>query len=225
MEDEAVHAQTAAITALQATNDHDLRVPYYCEENVWRLAYRVVVEHPEDHFFVVIISNSIKNVPMFQQRAISDPNTALCWDYHVILLCARASQRDVVVYDMDTILPYPSPLEEYLRLSFPYEWPYPYAPMFRLVPAKLYLCCFASDRMHMFNAETQEWNAPPPSYDCINIREGQKSNLKRYLDFTQRSLKERKSEETNEAEFGTMLTLQKLAIYPDFFREENVVIN
>jgi hypothetical protein len=225
MEDEAVHAQTAAITALQATNDQDLRVPYYCEENVWRLTYRKVREQPEDHFFVVIISNSIKSVPMFQQRANSDPSTALCWDYHVILLCARTSQQDVVVYDIDTILPYHSPLQDYLRHSFPYEWPYPYAPMFRLVPAKLYLRCFASDRMHMFNAEEQKWNAPCPSYDCINIREGQKNNLERYLDFTQRSLKDNKSEQTNEAAFGTMLTLKQLADYPDFFTEENVVIN
>ena len=32
--------RTAAETALSCASDRDLRVPCYCEENVWRLAHR-----------------------------------------------------------------------------------------------------------------------------------------------------------------------------------------
>jgi hypothetical protein len=34
------HLQPAAISALSARDDESLRVPFYCEENVWRLLYR-----------------------------------------------------------------------------------------------------------------------------------------------------------------------------------------
>lgn len=31
---------SAAETAMEATDEYSLRVPYYCEENAWRVAYR-----------------------------------------------------------------------------------------------------------------------------------------------------------------------------------------
>ena len=230
MEDPDLHSQESAITALQAANDHDLRVACYCEENVWRLAFRKMRQQPEDQYFVVFISNSIKNVPMFHQHASTDPQQACCWDYHVILLCARASHHDVVVYDIDSVLPYPSPLENYLAESFPYEWPYPFAPMFRLIPALVFLRFFASDRMHMFNAQTRQWNATPPTYDCINIRGGRtSSNMQRYINFREHhSPKKKKTEEmmsdggddNDEAVYGSILSLQELQNYPGFFTEE-----
>lgn len=228
MEDSDLHAQPSAITALQAATDHDLRVACFCEENVWRLTYRRMQQQPEDRYFVVFISNSIKNVPMFHQRASSDPQQACCWDYHVILLSARGSQ-DVVVYDIDSVLPYPSPLENYLAESFPYEWPYPFAPLFRLIPALAFLQHFASDRMHMFNAQTQQWNATPPTYDCINIRGGTTpSNMQAYLDFKEHHTRRKKEHEMmsgcddvhDEAIYGTILSLHELRNYPGFFTEE-----
>ena len=211
-----IHTQPAAKTAVEASSDHDLRIAYYCEENAWRVVYRRIRDQPEDRFYVVFISNSIANVPMFQQRAASDPNTACCWDYHVIVLCARESSRDVVVYDIDTVLPYPLQLQEYLQQSFPYDWPFPYAPLFRLIPAKLYIEHFASDRMHMYNRQTQEWNAPPPTYRCINVREGVPSNFKRYLDFG----KKQNAADSKDTIFGKILSLKELAEYPHFFAGE-----
>ena len=177
-------------------------------------------DQPEDRFFIVWISNSIKNVPMFQQRVSNDPDSACCWDYHVILLCARATERDVVVYDIDTVLPYPIPLNEYLQRSFPYEWPFPYAPMFRLIPAVSYLRHFASDRMHMFNPQKNTWNAPPPDYDCINISDGRPSNFQRYLDFSFTAANQTAEEE---AIFGRILSLRQLAEYPHFFAQESTM--
>jgi hypothetical protein len=176
--------QTAAETALQADCDQDVRVPYYCEENVWRLAYRKTHQEPEHRYFVAFISNSIKYVPMFQQRASSDVDSPCCWDYHVILLSVTCPENNVLVWDFDSRLPYPCPLSDYLEESFPYDYDEPYAPLFRLSPASSFLKNFSSDRMHMYDIKTQTWNAPPPHYDCILSGP---SNLKSYLDFKQRS--------------------------------------
>jgi N-terminal glutamine amidase len=111
---------TAAMTALSQNvqSDHDLRVACYCEENVWRIAYRKLhyptqheqlrlAESSEQHnnntngtttakYVVAFISNKRQCVPMLHQRASSSPSEVpCCWDYHVILLGVHNSQRDV----------------------------------------------------------------------------------------------------------------------------------
>ena len=194
-----VYESTAEETALSATVDQELRVPFYCEENVWRLAYR------QRHFsslhgsvsnsWVVFISNAIKSVPMFYQRASPDPNRSVCWDYHVILVvsnpAAQAPQHAFLVYDLDSRLPYPCPLTEYLQFSFPCDtWPAPLHPFFRVVEANLFLQYFSSDRRHMYQASTGKWNAPPPRYAPIQDQMTQqednsltRSNLDQYLNF------------------------------------------
>ena len=108
-------------SALEAPTDQDLRVPYYCEENVWRLAVRKRTQQPTDRFWVAFISNTIKNVPMFQQKAAIHGDVSCCWDYHVILLCQRPGDGQVAVYDVDSVLPYPCPLDAYMAHSFPYD--------------------------------------------------------------------------------------------------------
>ena len=40
-----------------------------------------------------------------------------------------------------------------------------------MIDAPVYLRHFSSDRSHMYDFETKTWNAPPPSYDCILLRE------------------------------------------------------
>jgi N-terminal glutamine amidase len=114
---------TAAMTALSQNvqSDHDLRVACYCEENVWRIAYRKLhyqtqhelrlAESNEQNnnnnnnanrtttakYVVAFISNRRQCVPMLHQRASSSPSKIpCCWDYHVILLGVNNSQlRDV----------------------------------------------------------------------------------------------------------------------------------
>lgn len=56
------HALSAEQSALEAQSDKDLRVPYYCEENIWRLGVRKRVHQPGDRYYAVFISNTIKNV-------------------------------------------------------------------------------------------------------------------------------------------------------------------
>ena len=130
---------SATSTALTANDDRDLRVPCFCEENVWRLAYRKLHSAPmsdassshaqskgesKSQYFVVFVSNPSKCVCYFQQRANPDPLTPVFWDYHVLLFEQRPSQEKnddqaTLVWDVDSYLSYPCPLVEYLDESFP----------------------------------------------------------------------------------------------------------
>jgi N-terminal glutamine amidase len=233
---------TAASTALSAPSDHALRVPFYCEENVWRIAYRklhrvpplkdILYESSTSKYFVLFISNERTSVPMFHQRASSAPAEKPCvWDYHVLLLEVDGLEHKVLVYDVDTTLvSYPIPLSDYLSATFArVEQCFPeYAPLFRLVPAELYLQYFASDRCHMYNTKKKAWNEPPPHYLCIlppgveidrsDHQAGYDappspsihSNLQYYLDFSGRSA----PNEIPVEALGSILTLQQLREYP-----------
>ncbi|KAL7579317.1 hypothetical protein ACA910_013996 [Epithemia clementina (nom. ined.)] len=211
----SIVSATAEETALAATSDHELRVPCYCEENVWRLAYRKMHQDDQEgnRYWVVFISNAIKNVPMFQQRANSDPNKSVCWDYHVILLslAPHDQSRSLLVYDVDSYLPYPCPLTEYLSHSFPYDSNLPISPLFRVVEADLFLQHFGSDRRHMYNPSNGTWKAAPPSYAPI-LSLGN-HNLDYYLNFVQRPVFTEIMEDQQDQQrraFGTIFTLAQL---------------
>ena len=199
MVDEDV-AATAEGTAIQPSlsSDHELRVPCFCEENAWRVVYRHL--HLTDtaintNYYVVFVSNRNKCCPFFQQRAKPKPDGSskkmeyVCWDYHVIVM--RYASNNVVnddhcegegtakvkiktqVLDIDTWLPYPCPIDEYLAGSFPHamngnpQCDPKYLPFFRVVSAQNYLKHFHSDRMHMYNKERGKWLAQPPNYAPI----------------------------------------------------------
>lgn len=201
-----LHEQPAAQTATKAPCDNDLRVPYFCEENAWRICYRRMREQYENRFFVVFISNSMQLVPMFHQRASSDPGKPCCWDYHVILQCVTP-RNEVLVYDIDSHLPYPTPLQVYLDQSFAHEESSPFAPLFRVVPGETFIREFSSDRKHMFNAETNSWSAPLPPYDCINMSQGRRSTFRWYNDFSQGELQH------DPSKYGTILTKEQMIRY------------
>ena len=186
------------------SSDHDLRVPCFCEENAWRVVYRhlhltdMMNERRNTiytHYYVVFVSNRRKCCPFFQQRAKPKPDGSskkmeyVCWDYHVIVIrCINSKEDDdhgegdgtakvktkTEVLDIDTWLPYPCPIDEYLARSFPHamndnssKCDPEYLPFFRVVSAQNYLKYFYSDRMHMYNKERGEWLAQPPNYAPI----------------------------------------------------------
>ncbi len=144
---------SAETTALECPTEHDLRVPCYCEENAWRLAYRHLNSGAANasannkwDYYVVFISNRRQCCPMFMQRALpNNPNEYVCWDYHVIVVRSRVvsdtSSRDKAckiseVLDVDTWLtPYPCPLDVYLNGTFPHvknsKVDKEYLPLFR----------------------------------------------------------------------------------------------
>lgn len=203
------HFQEAETTALEAPSDQDLRVPCYCEENVWRLAYRKLKQEAAEQstapqqpnsYHVLFVSNPRKCVPFFHQRAVGDPNKACFWDYHVILLCTDPHGTTVVL-DIDSRLAYGCRIEDYLDETFPPHLPNDFQPMFRVIEARLFLKHFSSDRMHMFNPKTQQWNAPPPTYSCIQATGDAESNLMKYVDMIHH---------TNDDKLGVVLTFEQL---------------
>lgn len=98
----------------------------FCEENVYCLAKRLtelkqvsekeVLEGVE--FFVIFISNRIKQTPIWFQKAAVVPGEEVVWDYHVVL-CSKSSKLDeTLVFDLDTLLSFPCPAVEYIGKSF-----------------------------------------------------------------------------------------------------------
>lgn len=200
---------TAEETALNPNiNDLDLRVPYYCEENAWRLARRLYDRNNQPSRWVVFLSNETKQVPMRHQRAAE--SEICCWDYHVILVEKIDDDRNndksshFVVYDVDTTLqPYPIPLDTYLQESFFPE----FAPLFRVIPVSMYLRYFSSDRSHMFS--NGKWNAPPPTYACIPGSDPKRlpNTMQHYMDFMPNQKDELLPIPTEA--LGTMFTLEQ----------------
>ncbi|KAL9185538.1 hypothetical protein ACHAXT_003315 [Thalassiosira profunda] len=180
MDKEGASPATAEATALRCPSDRDLRVPCYCEENAWRLAHRhlhgpdAASNRSEYVYRVVFVSNERRCCPFFRQRARpDDPSEYVCWDYHVFVIRSQMeganASIDTEVLDMDTWLPYPCPLDDYLDGSFPHtnnlQLDAQYLPLFRVIPAECYLKYFYSDRMHMF--KDGKWQSPPPAYAPI----------------------------------------------------------
>jgi len=189
----------AAQSSLATSDVRDLRVPCYCEENVWRLAYRNVRNNPANNksYWVVFVSNEQRCCPMLAQRASACPDRPCFWDYHVIFLDDSAQ----VVWDVDSHMPFPCPVADYLHGTFRNleflqdKHRATYAPLFRVVRAELFLQYYYSDRRHMWDASQKVWQAPPPSYECImtgwdgTTRDihGNRSNLSQYIDMSKRA--------------------------------------
>lgn len=194
--------RSAKATALSCQTDQDLRVPCYCEENVWRLAYRRVyggsamnnIDKENERYHVVFISNDEKCCPMLHQKASKCLDDVCFWDYHVILIKSASvggiNKKSASVLDMDSRLPYPCKMDKYLNESFKLDYldnskSEKYSPKFRVVRAELFLQNFYSDRMHMF--VNGEWSSPPPKYESIITDEGlmnnagSRSNLTDYI--------------------------------------------
>ena len=194
--DEIIQSE-AAKSALRCSSDHAARVPCYCEENVWRVAYRHLHRGEKlnvdgsgrQRYYAVFVSNPTRCCPMWSQRAVDDPNDPIFWDYHVILIGRYDSTGETLVYDIDTnISLYPCPIGKYLCETFREECIHrdhqeQLAPRFRVIRAQLYLKHFCSDRLHMFDKDTGKWNATPPTYECIKRKKDPcRSNLDYYID-------------------------------------------
>jgi protein N-terminal glutamine amidohydrolase len=154
---------------------------FYCEENVWHLAgdQRLRVNGAEG--FVVFISNLSRCCPMWSQRASTRVDHPVMWDYHVVYLAAR--EGAALVYDLDTRLGFPEPLDRYLIGSFPLrvELGAELEPLFRVIEADEFRRTFASDRSHMI--VKGRYRAAPPEWPCIRTEEAT-MNLDRYIDMS-----------------------------------------
>ena len=136
---------------------------FYCEENIWQLCGEPSFASVERR--VVFISNVNSTCALWQQRATTSPGLPVIWDYHVIMIARR--EKNWVVWDLDTMLPLPCPLEDYLSQTFLPLRPehQPFAPRFRVLDGACYLGGFSSDRLHM--QDNKVWQKPPPPWPAI----------------------------------------------------------
>ncbi|KAG8441615.1 hypothetical protein GDO86_010704 [Hymenochirus boettgeri] len=144
----------------------------YCEENVWKLC-EYIKDHsarPLDQFSAVFISNENKMVPLWKQKSAKG-NEPVIWDYHVVLLHESTGEGNFI-YDLDTVLPFPSPCGSYIQeaLRSDSNIRCDYRRKLRVVSAWEYLQNFASDRSHMKDSRSN-WTKPPPPYPCLQTAE------------------------------------------------------
>lgn len=139
--------------------------PYYCEENIWHLCQDPLFK--DGACFVIFISNPAMQCVFYKQRlgGIVEP---VVWDYHVIFL-SRA--EDWLVWDLDTLLPFPCPLPDYLSETFPDPVPDWASPLFKIIPVDYYIENFYSDRSHMKDGK-DGFIQPPPYWPPIRPEKG-----------------------------------------------------
>jgi protein N-terminal glutamine amidohydrolase len=147
---------------------------YYCEENVWHLAQEPELEGKPT--CVIFVSNSEQKCVFWHQRTQRIEGTPVLWDYHVVL---AVHEPTWVVYDLDSTLPWPTPLDLYLERTFRGgRVPDEFAPRFRVVPKATYVSMFASDRSHM-KTPAGTWTHAPPAWPPIQSAESS-MNLPRF---------------------------------------------
>jgi len=114
-------------------------------------------------------------VPIWYQSKSDNLETPVVWDYHVIGI--HKSGRKSFVYDMDTVLEFPTNFETYYKSALKIVRNRSrYQRFYRVVPAKYYLKNFSSDRSHMIDEATGLYQAQPPTYKCIKC-ENSNNNL------------------------------------------------
>jgi protein N-terminal glutamine amidohydrolase len=135
----------------------------FCEENIWHLCQNDELAAFEKT--VLIISNKQRNCPLWHQKSAVDLGPVR-WDYHVVLLATRKSER--LVYDFDSTLGLPTSLQDYLNQTFKPESPSweTDKPLFKAIDADKYINSFYSDRTHMLNSEG-DWVFVPPHWPLI----------------------------------------------------------
>lgn len=171
----------------------------YCEENVWRLCKYIKSNSSAETLsdtYVIFISNPAKAIPIWKQKSSKREDTMVLWDYHVILL--HKSER--CIYDLDTMLSFPCPVQEYLSEALKCSWVIKpeYRQMLRVVTADRFLEVFASNRSHMMQ-EDGTWLSPPPKHPLIQTSSSS-NNLNKFIGMT---------DELRSEEYGSVFTLKE----------------
>ncbi len=154
--------------------------PYYCEENIWQLCQQAQFTTIER--YVLFISNPNKQCALWFQKAAPSGTNVVIWDYHVVMIARTGPPSSPwEVWDLDTTLDFPMPLSKYLQQTFQLPQHSPYAPLFRLIEAELFLSHFSSDRSHMLD-EKGNYLQPPPAWSPPRATPIP-SNLMKFIDF------------------------------------------
>uniref|UniRef100_A0A834R820 Protein N-terminal glutamine amidohydrolase n=1 Tax=Sarcoptes scabiei TaxID=52283 RepID=A0A834R820_SARSC len=134
-----------------------------------------------------IISNHNESVLLWDQSLGSKNGNFVIWDYHVILVYFDRHNGIALVFDFDSILPFPCDFEKYQCSVFKAQDKLfeKYCSLFRVVDAYEYLYTFASDRTRMKN-EKHEFIKPPPNYPCIRT-DTEINNLNSFISMDSKS--------------------------------------
>ena len=138
--------------------------------------------------YVVFISNAPKCFPILGQRSASSPSSELFWDYHVVAV-TKDKSNNLMLWDLDTILPFPHNLCDYILSAFRsvFQFPEKYHPMFKVFTKEEFISSFYSDRSHMLKQDSSgEYLAPPPSWDLCKPKTFPEKyrDLKEFMDFS-----------------------------------------
>ncbi|EPS70253.1 hypothetical protein M569_04510, partial [Genlisea aurea] len=181
--------------------------PFYCEENVYFLCKKLcedgVARADGSDLYVAFISNELKQaidtllilivgfhhdqIPLWNQKASNRADGVILWDYHVICIQVRRNNLPRLVWDLDSTLPFPSPLPSYLdhTLRPSFKLFSDFVRVFRIVCGPMFLRHFASDRRHMKDSEGN-WIHPPPSYEPIGT--SSVHNLNEYIEMSSKDV-------------------------------------
>lgn len=119
----------------------------FCEENIWHLTRSLIDKGIKDEdIHIIFLSNKNKHIAVFNQLS-AKCQQAVIWDYHVILMVKIKQSHDI--FDFDSRLPFATHYEFYIKNSLPDNINSQYQSQFRIIPAKIYLKHFYSDRSHM----------------------------------------------------------------------------
>ncbi|KAI6649353.1 Protein N-terminal glutamine amidohydrolase isoform X1 [Oopsacas minuta] len=144
---------------------------FYCEENIWKLAEHISNKCTDfSKCYVIISSNDKKKVPFFHHKTGKAENMYMqIWDYHLIIIW-KESKEQIVVYDLDTNLPFPMVFDQYKQLHLQPDimnrMTADFQRSYRILKAQDFLNYFASDRSHMIESNGSYY-APPPPHDPI----------------------------------------------------------
>ncbi|KAL0674470.1 hypothetical protein Bca4012_002451 [Brassica carinata] len=172
------------------------QTPYYCEENVYLLCKTLcesgVADETGSDLFVVFISNERKQARMFGlcfvllfHFGIRKLVPELMGLFSGIIMSSvsrkKESDSEPLVWDLDSTLPFPSPLASYVTETIQpsFQLFAEYKRFFRVVHAPLFFKHFASDRRHMKGPDGS-WIAQPPPYQPIVAQDGVLHNLSEY---------------------------------------------
>ncbi|PHT80687.1 Protein N-terminal glutamine amidohydrolase [Capsicum annuum] len=157
------------------------------EENIYLLCKKLCDDGLADpdgsDLFIIFISNEKKQIPLWHQKASQRAEGVILWDYHVICLQNKRDEKSSsLVWDLDSSLPFPSPLGTYVAESIrpSIQIFSEFKRFFRVVHAPIFLRHFASDRRHMKDS-AGNWIAKPPSHEAIVAKDGAVHNLNEYI--------------------------------------------
>ena len=104
----------------------------YCEENVYKFIEKAIGSRDVIRSYALVLTNASECTALWYQRSSPAPaSQPILWDYHVVSLIINEA-RDALIYDLDSVLPFPSKAVSYLTKTCK-KHSGPYAPYVKIL--------------------------------------------------------------------------------------------